>query len=210
MNFESTVLPNNSLNNSPQKVEGLTPLTTEGSVYRGLDIYLTWILHSSEETLLSSTLNYGAFGKIQRSGKKAELYPEKGKSKALNPVKNFDMTAFMVRIHKYGQIKQTTLVYCHSLMARLVEEGLVNATTVLKVFISLIYISMKFLNDDDYFQLEDYSLVVGLPAICILEIESFVLDQLLGWDVFVGIKEFKQSEDCLVSLGCQSQCMEEN
>lgn len=94
-----------------------------------------------------------------------------------------DLWQFLRRLKIHGGIKSTTLIYTCGILDRIEDQKQITSRNIIKLFTSLLYISMKYLYDEDYLSLDDYSLLVGISTQELLRMESLVLEEYLKWKV---------------------------
>lgn len=105
--------------------------------------------------------------------------------------RKINIWSFLRRLRSKGQIKKVSLVYTYSLLERIWGSKPINSSNVVKIFIGLLFIAMKYVHDDDYFDLEDYSSLVGLETQDVLDIEAAVLVHYLDWEVYLDTQELE-------------------
>lgn len=71
--------------------------------------------------------------------------------------RNIDLWSFLRRLRVKGLVQTDTLTYSYCLLLKIEKRTFVDPHVIVKLFIGLLYTSMKYLFDDDYFVLEDYA-----------------------------------------------------
>lgn len=122
---------------------------------------------------------------------------------------DIDLWQFLKRLRDNGQIRGSTLLYTSCLLEKIQGSSPIHPQVVVKMFIGLVYISMKYLHDNDYFSLEDYSLLVGLESEDVLNIESEILINYLDWNVFVTKNHYLETRQLYIIVDKGEQQEEE-
>ena len=96
---------------------------------------------------------------------------------------------YLQRFRELGKISSIDVISSLVLLKRVHGKGLTNRRTIFKQFLTCLYISTKFNNDLDFWNLTTFAALAGIKAANLEKYERVMLCDLLEWDTMVSLED---------------------
>ena len=94
---------------------------------------------------------------------------------------------YLERFNNLGKISSIDVISSLVLLKRLQNKGFTFRNTIFKQFLTCLYITTKFNNDLDFWNLKTFASLAGIHANNLEKYERIILNDLLDWDVKVDL-----------------------